>query len=174
MRYFFLLSLRPNGQPFQTIKIIFQIKLRKRFSGKAKNILEFCKYFTTKSIFIFSKYNSLFQVQITVLDKNDSPPSFKDTPLHYSVSEDLGPGQPIATIKAEDPDTIGTLNYTIIKGDDGHFLLDKSSGVLKLMDSLDRETKDTYKLTVRCSDGLQFTDTIVTIEVSFFNFLAEI
>lgn len=105
-------------------------------------------------------------MQITVIDKNDSPPSFTDSPLHFSVSEDLGPGQPIATLKAEDPDTIGTLEFSLIKGDEGNFLLDKTTGVLRLTDSLDRETKDIYKLTVRCSDGNQYTDTIVTIEVS--------
>lgn len=101
-----------------------------------------------------------------MLDKNDSPPSFQDAPLHYSVSEDLGPGQSFATIKAEDPDTIGQLEYSILKGDDGKFSLDKRLGVLKLTDSLDRETKDVYKLTVRCSDGNQYTDTVVTVEVS--------
>lgn len=101
-----------------------------------------------------------------MLDKNDSPPSFKDIPLHYSVSEDLGPGQSIATIRADDPDTIGELEYTLIRGDYGHFSLDKTSGVLRLVDSLDREAKDVFKLTVRCSDGKQYTDTIVTVEVS--------
>lgn len=86
--------------------------------------------------------------------------------MHFSVSEDLGAGQSIATIKAEDPDSIGTLDYTLLKGDDGRFSLDKTTGTLRLVDSLDRETKDTYKLLVRCSDGNQFTDTIVSIEVS--------
>lgn len=106
------------------------------------------------------------QVRITVLDKNDSPPSFKDTPLVFSISEDLGPGQPVATMKADDPDTIGELEYTLIHGDDGHFTLDADSGVLRLVDSLDRETKDLYKLTVRASDGNQHTDTVVDIQVS--------
>ncbi|CAH1187899.1 unnamed protein product [Phyllotreta striolata] len=106
------------------------------------------------------------KVEITVLDKNDSPPSFKDAPLHYSVSEDLGPGQSIAVIKAEDPDTIGALEYTLLKGGEKKFSLEKSSGLLRLVDSLDRETTDNYKLLVRCSDGNQYTDTIVHIEVT--------
>ncbi|KAH0807921.1 hypothetical protein GEV33_014870 [Tenebrio molitor] len=105
-------------------------------------------------------------VQITVLDKNDSPPSFKDTPLHYSISEDLGPGQSVATVRADDPDTIGKLEYTLIRGDDGHFVLDKNTGVLSLVDSLDRETKDVYKLTVRASDGNQHTDTVLTVQIT--------
>lgn len=81
------------------------------------------------------------------------------------MSEDLGPGQPVATVKADDPDTIGELEYTLIRGDDGHFALDRHTGVLRLIDSLDRETKDIYKLTVRASDGNQYTDTILTVQV---------
>ncbi|CAG9832223.1 unnamed protein product [Diabrotica balteata] len=127
-----------------------------------KTFQEITKCFQPKSL----NNPEFLQVQITVLDKNDSPPSFKDAPLHFSVSEDLGPGQSIATIKAEDPDTIGTLDYSLLKGDDGKFSLDKTSGVLRLIDSLDRETKDVYKLLVRCSDGNQFTDTIVSIETN--------
>ncbi|XP_076252739.1 cadherin-related tumor suppressor fat isoform X2 [Rhynchophorus ferrugineus] len=115
---------------------------------------------------VTSPKTSKTKVQITILDKNDSPPSFKDSPLHYAVSEDFGPGQSFATIKAEDPDTIGHLEYSIQSGDDGKFALDKDTGVLRLMDSLDRETKDVYKLVVRCNDGNQYSDTTVTVEVN--------
>lgn len=89
----------------------------------------------------------------------------------FSISEDLGPGQSVATVKADDPDTIGQLEYTIIQGDDGHFTLNADTGVLSLVDSLDRETKDLYKLTVRASDGNQHTDTVVDIQVSIILFL---
>lgn len=106
-------------------------------------------------------------MRITVEDKNDSPPSFKDVPLTFTISEDLGPGQLVATLTAIDPDTIGKLEYTLISGDDRHFALDKNTGVLNLVDSLDRETKDLYKLTVRASDGIQYTDTVVTVQVCF-------
>lgn len=91
---------------------------------------------------------------------------FGDTPLVFSVSEDLGAGYSIATIKATDPDTIGTLTYSLISGDDKKFLLNTDSGVLKLRDTLDRETKDVYYLVLRVSDGVQYTETTVTIQVS--------
>lgn len=119
------------------------------------------------------------QVKVTVLDKNDSPPEFRDTPLHFTVSEDLGAGHAIATIRATDPDTIGTLTYTLRDAmpndggsdDDGaeagaHFQLDAGSGVLTLRDTLDRETKDVYELVVRVSDGIQYTETTATVQVS--------
>jgi protocadherin Fat 4 len=100
------------------------------------------------------------------MDKNDSPPTFRDLPSSYMVSEDLGTGQLVATIKASDPDTIGKLEYSLISGDDGKFLLDKADGTLKLRDTLDRETKDLYKLVIRVTDGVQYTETTITVQVS--------
>ena len=95
---------------------------------------------------------------------------FHDTPLVFTVSEDSGAGYAISTIKATDPDTIGTLTYSLISGDDKKFVLNTDTGVLKLRDTLDRETKDTYSLLVRVSDGVQFTETTLTIQVSLMDF----
>ena len=92
---------------------------------------------------------------------------FRDLPPIYMVSEDLGNGQTISTIKATDPDTIGKLEYSLISGDDGKFTLDKSQGTLKLRDTLDRETKDLYKLLIRVTDGVQYTETTISIQVRY-------
>lgn len=100
------------------------------------------------------------------MDKNDSPPTFRDVPLVFSVSEDLAVGQTVAQITATDPDTLGTLEYSLVKGDTGKFLLEKSTGLLKLRDALDRETEDTYRLVVSVTDGVQSTETTVTVQVS--------
>lgn len=100
------------------------------------------------------------------MDKNDSPPIFRDTPLTYSVSEDLGAGHTVAIIRTTDPDTLGTLTYTLINGDDGKFLIEPDTGKLRLKDALDRETKDVYHLLIRVTDGVQHTETTITIEVS--------
>lgn len=106
------------------------------------------------------------QVRVSVLDRNDSPPSFHDTPLEYSVSEDLPIGQMVATLRATDPDTLGHLTYSLVSGDEGHFQLDTAdTGVLRLREALDRESRETYRLQVRASDGVQHTDTTVTIKV---------
>lgn len=100
------------------------------------------------------------------MDKNDSPPVFQNTPLVFSVSEDLGAGHPVATIKATDPDTIGKLTYSLKSGDDKKFSLHSETGALMLQDTLDRETKDVYLLIIRVSDGVQYTETTVTVQVS--------
>jgi len=108
------------------------------------------------------------QVRVTVLDRNDSPPSFHDAPLEFSISEDLPIGQMVATLRATDPDTLGHLTYSLVSGDEGHFQLDTAdTGVLRLREALDREARDTYRLQVRASDGVQHTDTTVTIKVCY-------
>lgn len=105
-------------------------------------------------------------MKINILDKNDSPPTFRDLPLHFTVSEDVSIGQSVALIAATDLDTIGTLEYSIESGDDGKFRLDKLTGVLELRDTLDREIKDNYKLLIRVTDGIQSTEETATVEVS--------
>ncbi|SPP79093.1 blast:Cadherin-related tumor suppressor [Drosophila guanche] len=106
------------------------------------------------------------KVKVTVLDKNDSPPQFLDAPFVYNVSEELEIGHTIATIRAHDPDTLGTVTFMLINGHDGKFQLDASTGRLALNDTLDRETKSKYDVRVRVSDGVQYTETYIVIEVS--------
>jgi protocadherin Fat 4 len=73
----------------------------------------------------------------------------------------------VGTLRASDPDTLGHLTYSLVSGDEGHFQLDSAdTGVLRLKEALDREARDTYRLQVRASDGVQHTDTVVTIKVT--------
>lgn len=103
-----------------------------------------------------------------ILDKNDSPPEFKNIPAAYLASEDLAPGQRIATITAEDPDTIGTITYSIQNVAPTPFILDAQTGTLTLKDPLDRETISEYKVVVRADDGIQFTDATIIVQVRKF------
>ncbi|XP_002037796.2 cadherin-related tumor suppressor [Drosophila sechellia] len=106
------------------------------------------------------------KVRVTVLDKNDSPPQFLDTPFVYNVSEDLQIGHTISTLRAHDPDTLGSVTFLLMDGHDGKFLLKPSTGKLILNDTLDRETKSKYELRIRVSDGVQYTEAYATIQVS--------
>lgn len=107
-------------------------------------------------------------MEIVILDKNDSPPEFKNIPPAYFASEDLAPGQRIANIIAEDPDTIGTITYSIQNDEITPFSLDTQSGVLSLKDPLDRETISEYQVIVRADDGIQYTDVTVVVQVCCF------
>ncbi|XP_034473872.1 cadherin-related tumor suppressor [Drosophila innubila] len=107
------------------------------------------------------------KVKVSVLDKNDSPPKILDTPLMYTVSEDLEIGHTIATIRATDPDpdSMGSMIFLLTDGHDGKFSLESTTGKLQLQDTLDRETKSKYDIRVRVSDGVQYTETNVVIQV---------
>ncbi|XP_067625323.1 cadherin-related tumor suppressor-like [Eurosta solidaginis] len=105
-------------------------------------------------------------VTVKVLDKNDSPPVFRDTPLIFNVSEDSSAGHHIATIRATDPDTLGTLTFTLIGDGDDKFLLEPETGRLRLKDALDRELKDKYVLQLRVADGVQSTDTTAEVLIT--------
>ncbi|XP_059046362.1 cadherin-related tumor suppressor [Achroia grisella] len=106
------------------------------------------------------------KVQVIILDKNDSPPEFKNIPTAYLASEDLAPGQRIATIVAEDPDTIGSIVYSIQTEEPVPFILDSKTGLLTLKDPLDRETISEYEILVRADDGVQFTDVSIIVQVT--------
>lgn len=106
-------------------------------------------------------------MRVTVLDKNDSPPSFRDTQLEFSVSEDLPASSVVGAVRATDPDTLGQLRYQLLSGGGGHFLVEPNTGILRLNDSLDREDRDFYRLMVRAHDGIQHADAVVKITVSF-------
>lgn len=111
------------------------------------------------------------QIRVNVLDKNDSPPKFQNLPLVFSVSEDLAVGQTVARITATDPDTLGKLEYALLDGDaPKKFALERETGLLKLRDTLDRETEDSYRLKVSVTDGIQSTETTITIQVGSFFF----
>ncbi|KAF6207505.1 hypothetical protein GE061_015951 [Apolygus lucorum] len=104
------------------------------------------------------------RVQVHVLDKNDSPPSFEGMPKEFAVSEEARPGETVGTVRAEDPDTIGTISYSLQSGGDGKLTV-SSDGIIRLREPLDRETKDSYKLRIRASDGVEESHTIITIKV---------
>lgn len=113
------------------------------------------------------------------MDKNDSPPVFEvrerdqgrdrdgiSGGLVLRVSEEAGAGQAVGTVRARDPDTLGRVRYQL-RAPAHRFVLEPDTGVLKLAEPLDREQRDTYKLVVRATDGIQYTDTTVTIQVRF-------
>ncbi|XP_034242049.1 cadherin-related tumor suppressor [Thrips palmi] len=104
-------------------------------------------------------------VTVAVLDRNDSPPSFRGSPLSFLVSEELAVGQAVATLAATDADSIGELSYALSTAS-SPFTLDARTGVIRLRDALDREAQDAYRLLVRASDGVQTTDAYVTIQVT--------
>ncbi|XP_028982383.1 cadherin-related tumor suppressor [Diachasma alloeum] len=128
---------------------------------------------------------SFIKVRVTVLDKNDVAPSWMPGPWRFEVSEEAPPGTVVTILKALDPDTIGTLRYTLVslnkkslidEEDSTHdvdtgeverqFRLDAVTGQLRLVEALDRETQEKYVLRVRADDGIQHTDINLIVQVT--------
>ncbi|KAF7415031.1 hypothetical protein HZH68_003520 [Vespula germanica] len=120
-------------------------------------------------------------VRVTVLDKNDVAPTWGPGPWKFKISEEAPPNTVVTILKAYDPDTIGTLTYTLVspnrpnnptndlesKNDiESQFKLHPTTGQLRLAEALDRETREKYVLKVRADDGLQHTDITLTIQVT--------
>ena len=93
-------------------------------------------------------------VAITITDVNE-PPDFPDTETGTrNVLENTATNQDIGNpVTATDPDVGATLTYTLGGTDAASFGFDTSTGQLKTNADLDKETKDTYTVTVSVHDG---------------------
>jgi hypothetical protein len=95
---------------------------------------------------------------VDVLDSNDNPPNFPNTAIVRQIKEGIPINTPIVTITAEDPDSgvNGKILYSIQSQDPSfgqpHFGINPSSGVIHTLREIDRETVDTFKLTVIATD----------------------
>ena len=94
-------------------------------------------------------------------------PVFDPATYDFSVTEDAEVGDDVGTVTATDGNTDDILTYGITEGnDDGKFDMDGSTGEITVAGTLDRETEDSYTLTVQVSDGNGETATAtVTITV---------
>ncbi|XP_051560919.1 protocadherin-23 [Myxocyprinus asiaticus] len=109
---------------------------------------------------------SVTSVDIEVVDSNDHAPCFTQNSYQVSVPEDVSVGSLLLTLSAEDKDYSNEnthLEYAIVGGNDERcFCLDVVSipneahrqtvGQIVVCDTLDRETSDTYLLTVTVTD----------------------
>lgn len=110
--------------------------------------------------------SSVTSVDIEVLDSNDHAPFFQHNTYQVSVCEDTPVGSVLLPLLAQDQDYSEEnthLDYTITGGnDERHFCIEaravltefqKSTvGYLVLCETLDRETTETYSLTVTVMD----------------------
>lgn len=105
--------------------------------------------------------NSSAVVMLTVADCNDNAPVFSSTEYHAQVSENSPVGTRLVQVSAQDPDlgTNGLVKFDIISGNSkGHYKLDPESGLLVVNQSLDYEQDPRYVLTIRASDGGEFSE----------------
>ena len=77
----------------------------------------------------FKALSLLFlKVEVTVLDENDTPPTFDLDLWEVEVAEDQTPGETIMVITASDKDKEGSLVYSIVEGAAEKFSIDPAQG----------------------------------------------
>ena len=118
-------------------------------------------------------------VVINVMNVDESPPIFISCQEGVFVDEDLAPNSMITTCMAEDPDNVTTpggppaLSYSITleSGNvDSLFAIDEATGAISNVNSLDRETRQSYELTVKATDlSSRSTTRVVNIGISDVN-----
>lgn len=77
-------------------------------------------------------FHICLQVQITLLDKNDSPPRFIPPSLTTVVAENVQTGHVVVTLTAQDDDLEGAVTYDLESGGDDKFEVDPNTGEFKI------------------------------------------
>ncbi|KAM5148803.1 cadherin EGF LAG seven-pass G-type receptor 3 [Mantella aurantiaca] len=95
-------------------------------------------------------------VEIIVNDVNDNAPQFINSQYHGIVSEDAPPFTSVLQISASDRDSHanGRVQYTFQNGEDGDgdFTIEPTSGIIRTVRKLDRESVPFYELTAYAVD----------------------
>ncbi len=98
-------------------------------------------------------------ISMVVTDVNDNVPVFIDAPYMAYVAENVVDlPVHVMRVSARDADSItfARIAYTILDGDRSIFKINTTSGEIQALKTLDRETKDTYVITVRAMDSGKF------------------
>ncbi|XP_041474294.1 protocadherin Fat 1-like isoform X3 [Lytechinus variegatus] len=97
-------------------------------------------------------------ISIGLLDVNDNPPAFSQLIYNVSVSENTTVNTLLTRVQAIDPDKDANRRHRFSISDgnsEGTFSLDDESGILTLIQPLDRELRSHYNLTLGVTDILQ-------------------
>uniref|UniRef100_A0A8C5N1A1 Cadherin EGF LAG seven-pass G-type receptor 3 n=1 Tax=Leptobrachium leishanense TaxID=445787 RepID=A0A8C5N1A1_9ANUR len=101
------------------------------------------------------KYDTTY-IEIMVNDVNDNAPQFMNPQYHGIVSEDAPPFTSVLQISATDRDSHvnGRVQYTFQNGEDGDgdFTIEPTSGIIRTVRKLDRESVPFYELTAYAVD----------------------
>lgn len=103
--------------------------------------------------------SSLAECFIQVIDENDNNPYFVTDFQNLTIYENQPIGTQIAVIEAHDADSgdFGKITFLIDRlSSQGKFAIDPESGVLKVVDKIDREVKSSYMIVIEIWDNYHF------------------
>ncbi|XP_038214597.1 cadherin-related tumor suppressor-like [Zerene cesonia] len=114
--------------------------------------------------------SSSISFTVNVIDANDNAPIFTNTAIVRQIREGIPTHTPIVTVTAEDPDSglNGKVYYSIIHQEpyDGrrHFAINNVTGVIHTLLPIDRESIDTFRITVVAYDRAEPPSTRLSAE----------
>ncbi|XP_016955474.1 fat-like cadherin-related tumor suppressor homolog isoform X1 [Drosophila biarmipes] len=103
------------------------------------------------------KFTAKANVEIDVKDINDNTPYCLKPRYHISTNESISIGTTLVEIEAVDFDLQSKLRFYLSGKGADDFTIGKESGILKVVNALDRETTPKYKLVAHVQDGKDFT-----------------
>lgn len=102
--------------------------------------------------------SSSISFTVNVIDANDNAPIFTNTAIVRQIREGIPKHTPIVTVTAEDPDSglNGKVYYSITHQEPNdnkrHFAINNVTGVIHTLLPIDRESIDTFRITVVAYD----------------------
>ena len=99
---------------------------------------------------------SIAQVTVTIQDVNDEAPEFNQTTYEFPVRENDLPQTYLGTVQAHDPDSYphNVFEYSMLSSGAIYetFLLNKDTGEIHTLQSLDRDTQPSFEIVVIARD----------------------
>lgn len=114
--------------------------------------------------------SSSISFTVNVIDANDNAPIFTNTAIVRQIREGIPKHTPIVTVTAEDPDSglNGKVYYSITHQDPNdskrHFAINNITGVIHTLLPIDRESIDTFRITVVAYDRAEPPSTRLSAE----------
>jgi len=107
-------------------------------------------------------FSATTTVQINVEDLNDFPPTFEQNIYETTIKESASIGSAVLTVRATDQDSGANaeIHYSVVNpfGANEAFRIDPKSGIITTRLALDRETVESYNLTIQAVDQGMVTD----------------
>ena len=160
-----------SGNVFEINATSGDIILRKSLDFERKSKYEL--RIVAKDLGLDSKRSDLFVI-VYVLDSNDNMPTFDKNPIVVSIAEGVPLNYTVTIMKADDGDSgrNSLIRYSIDSQSPGDpkFTIDSSSGAVRTIGVIDRESVDEYTLKIRATDQaiteserLSSTTTVIVI-----------
>ncbi|KAM9477510.1 protocadherin-15-like isoform 1-T1 [Clarias gariepinus] len=94
-------------------------------------------------------------INIMVIDANDNTPTFSQVSYNIEVFTNMQAGETVIQLTAQDADEglNGLVTYTILAGDQGHFVISNRTGRITIAPGVTLSVGRSYALTVRASDN---------------------